>query len=117
MKSLLTQAFIQRIGLLLGYDDTNVHGYHVPSASYRLIDALPANLEFLRLYGYQRGVNAMVDGHVTELLERKSEVLPNLREIEGVDECLPGVPGTYDVELDDEEVWERPGDKLDWVEA
>ncbi|OIW35111.1 hypothetical protein CONLIGDRAFT_665762 [Coniochaeta ligniaria NRRL 30616] len=114
-----------RIGLLLGYDDTKAtDGYrlinrlptHVPSARRRLIDVLPASLEFLRLYGYKKGDYADVDSHVAELLERKSELFPNLGEIEGVDEFLPGVPGTYDVALDDEEVWIRPEENLNWAE-
>ncbi|KAK0647142.1 hypothetical protein B0T16DRAFT_446940 [Cercophora newfieldiana] len=79
-----------RIGLLLGYDDAFIdHKQLVPSANYRLVEALPPNLESLRLYGYRKGENSVIDSHVTELLERKSELFPDLVDIEGIDKFIP----------------------------
>lgn len=88
-----------------------------PSVSYRLIDALPPNLESLRLYGYKKGDHAIIDSHVNELLEKKAELFPILLgEIEGIDEYLPGVPGTYEGDSPSEdELWQRPTDNLDWA--
>ncbi|KAH8906606.1 hypothetical protein BR93DRAFT_968196 [Coniochaeta sp. PMI_546] len=106
-----------RIGLLLGYDDVRSYGTPIPSVRYRLVDALPPNLEYLRLYGYKKGQYPDIDAHVTELLEQKAERFPGLGEIEGVDEFLPGVPGRYGPLPDEEDIWERPCDNLDWVVA
>lgn len=108
---------MKRIGLVLGYNDINTYGTPTPSASYRLVDALPPNLEFLRLYGYKRGQFPNIDAHVTELLEKKDERFPRLKGIEGVDEFLPGVPGQYGPEPDEEDVWKRPKGNLDWLEV
>jgi hypothetical protein len=65
----------------------------------------------------KKGVSEVVDAHVTELLQRKAELLPNLGEIEGVEEFLPGVPGTYGFELEDGEEWKRPEENLHWIEG
>jgi len=87
----------------------------VPSASYRLVKALPPQLESLRLYGYKKGDVAAVDEQVTELLEKKSELFPNLTQIEGVDEPIPAVSETWDAEPGEDEVWERLPENLDWI--
>ncbi|KAK4445287.1 hypothetical protein QBC34DRAFT_165623 [Podospora aff. communis PSN243] len=104
-----------RIGLLLGYRDVSAGTKRTtPSASYRLVEALPPNLEFLRLYGYQKGRVAIIDDQVTELLEKKSSLFPNLVEMHGVDELIPGVPGTWDPEPGEDNVWKRSTENLDW---
>lgn len=59
----------------------------------------------------------VIDDHVRELLEKKADRFPKLREIEGVDEFLPGVPGTYGADPDDEHLWVRSKENLHWVEA
>ena len=101
--------------MLLGYNDTFTEQTKLkPSAGYRLVDALPPKLESLRLYGYQKGQYTVVDDQVAELLEKKSELFPNLVDIEGVDELIPGVPGTWDPEPGEEEVWKRSTENLDW---
>jgi len=51
------------------------------------------------------------------LLEKRAERFPKLDVIEGVDEFLPGVPGQYGVDLEEEDLWERPTEDLDWTEA
>ncbi|KAK3389689.1 hypothetical protein B0H63DRAFT_445865 [Podospora didyma] len=109
-----------RIGLLLGYDDLSTHGIPVPKASYRLIDALPPQLEFLRLYGYKKGAMPEVDAHVNEFLEKKAERFPQLVTIEGIDAFLPGSPGTYAGnrwKTDEDDFWQRPRENMDWVEV
>ncbi|OIW35506.1 hypothetical protein CONLIGDRAFT_61925 [Coniochaeta ligniaria NRRL 30616] len=106
-----------RIGLILGYDDISSYEPPVPSDSYRLVDALPPNLEFLRLYGYRKGEHAHIDAHVAELLEKKAERFPKLGEIEGVDEFLPGVAGRYGRNPDDDDIWERDLENLYWADC
>lgn len=91
-------------------------------SEFRLVDALPANLEYLCLYAYEKGKDEEHDGHVEELMRRKAERLPKLREVVGVDELVPGVfdkpegwgDGGYILEA----WWDRPDDGLDgnWVE-
>jgi hypothetical protein len=106
----------QRIGLLLGYDDTILEGEGLePSVHYQLVDALPPSLTSLRIYGYMEGANSAIDEQVAELIEKKTELFPKLATIEGVDELLPGVPGTWGPEPDEDDVWERPAENLDWV--
>jgi len=88
--------------------------------AFRLVDALPPNLEYLCLYGYEKGKSAEMDSHVMELLEGKGERLPKLKEIVGVDETVPGTfakPVGWTGELDEEGFWEREVGTLGWVEV
>ncbi|KAM0272252.1 hypothetical protein ACHAQH_008749 [Verticillium albo-atrum] len=57
---------------------------------YRLVDALPQSLISLTLYDYEKGSHTLYDGHVAELMETKGDRLPNLQNIYGVDEKVPG---------------------------
>ena len=57
---------------------------------FRLVDALPPNLKFLRLYDYRRGTDAVWDENVDELKEKMAERFPLLVEVEGVDEPYVG---------------------------
>jgi hypothetical protein len=59
------------------------------NAPFRLIDALPPNLESLTLRGYRVGANKLCDEHVQELIEGKAERLPKLKEILGVEKETP----------------------------
>ncbi|KAF6824038.1 F-box domain containing protein [Colletotrichum musicola] len=56
---------------------------------FRLFEALPPNLEYLCFYDYDKGVNADIDDHVREFMEKKGELFPSLREVVGVDEKVP----------------------------
>ena len=108
---LLTTALLP--GNSIGLDETE----------FRLVDALPANLEYLCLYAYEKGKDKENDSHVEELMRRKSERLPRLREVVGVDHLVPGVftkpEGWTSFRSHPEDaLWDRPDDGLDgvWVE-
>lgn len=58
-------------------------------APFRLIDALPPSLGYLLIRGYTKGKVARYDSHIEELMSLYHERLPNLREIYGVDSCIP----------------------------
>lgn len=95
----------------------------VYKSEFRLIDTLPPNLEYLCLYGYEKGTDLELDDHVAELIDNKSERLPKLKEIVGVDKLEPGIlvsranGRSYGSEPE-ETLWQRPDDGLDgkWVE-
>lgn len=57
---------------------------------FRLVDALPKSLRSLTIRGYTKGAVAKYDAAIEELLARRTEVLPALVEIWGVEECIPG---------------------------
>ncbi|KAF5008153.1 hypothetical protein FDECE_5547 [Fusarium decemcellulare] len=84
---------------------------------FRLIDALPPSLEYLCLYGYVKGENEDLDGHVEELMRYKAERLPRLVEIRGVDEEVLGVANTYDGDDPEDKLWDRPKREWKWIEA
>ncbi|KAK0610622.1 hypothetical protein B0T17DRAFT_621089 [Bombardia bombarda] len=104
-----------RLGLLLGYND--LQHPTTPTAPYRLVDALPPNLQFLRHYGYKKEQIPEMNAQVTELLEKKAERFPGLVDgIEGVDELNPDTPGTYtDSPNDEDDLWERPTKGYKWA--
>lgn len=83
---------------------------------FRLIDALPQSLEYLCLYGYEKGAVPDLDEHVAELMAKKDERLPKLREIRGVDavERVVEIEGAWG---GDAVQWERPDQDLSWLEA
>ena len=97
---------------------------------FRLVDALPPNLEYLCLRGYYKGENQDIDMHVNELLDKQPVQFPHLKEIKGIDVPVPGLEAVYgeygpkrtppeDEKFDDEDGrhWIRPEQELDWVEA
>lgn len=96
---------------------------------FRLIDILPANLEYLCLFGYEKGKNLEMDSLVQEVVDSRSERLPRLREIVGADEPEPGVwlrpeglGVNDDPSLEDlKEQWQGPRhrshDEFDWLEV
>jgi hypothetical protein len=61
----------------------------------RLIDLLPPNIESLCLYGYVKGKTRLMDKQVAELMEKKGERLPKLKEVRGVEETVPGMHDLY----------------------
>ncbi|KAH6984583.1 hypothetical protein BKA56DRAFT_614314 [Ilyonectria sp. MPI-CAGE-AT-0026] len=83
---------------------------------FRLIDALPPTLEYLCLYGYEKGENSDVDEHVDEFMEQKEERLPLLEEVEGVDERIEDSALLYNQD-DEDSLWERPERDFDWIKA
>ena len=90
---------------------------------FRLVDALPPNLEYLCLYSYQEGKVPEVDDHVAELMRDMSERFPRLREVLGVDVMVPGVyPRQKDPDFAfrvcEEDLCERPEEvEPDWEEV
>ncbi|KAK4198021.1 hypothetical protein QBC40DRAFT_179665 [Triangularia verruculosa] len=106
-----------RIGNLLGYDDTASYHRKIPQLRHRLVDLLPPNLQSLKLYGYDKGKLPEVDAHIAELLAQKTERLPNLKIIEGVEECVLGVVGTYPAVPGEDKLWQRPTDGVGWLET
>ncbi|WQF80680.1 hypothetical protein CDEST_05694 [Colletotrichum destructivum] len=88
----------------------------VEQPPFRLIDALPPNLEFLCLYGYVKGFNDAVDDHVRELMERRGERLPNLKEVVGVDKEVVGEGSRYEVSPREGGLWTMSRPETGWVE-
>ncbi|RGP61455.1 f-box domain containing protein [Fusarium sporotrichioides] len=86
---------------------------------FRLIDGLPPNLEYLCLYGYVKGECEEIDSHVNELMQHKAKYLPRLANIQGVDETVLGVSDLYadDNSQMEDNLWQWPEMKLEWVEA
>ncbi|KAK3994382.1 hypothetical protein QBC44DRAFT_367557 [Cladorrhinum sp. PSN332] len=115
-----------RLGVLLGYyvhfdadcPERKQSPSPVPSVPYRLVDCLPPNLEYLKLYGYERGKYPAIDVYVDDFLHNKAERFPNLKVIEGIREHIPAEQlqsGRH--WIPEEQLWERPTDGLDWLEA
>ncbi|KAH7001145.1 hypothetical protein EDB80DRAFT_85272 [Ilyonectria destructans] len=86
---------------------------------FRLIDALPPNLEYLCLYGYTKGINEEIDNHVEEFMEKKAERLPLLKEVRGIDETVVDLASIYSIDGPEEDLWKRPEGNLerdlDWI--
>ncbi|KAL4732297.1 hypothetical protein ACLX1H_001308 [Fusarium chlamydosporum] len=93
--------------------------YERKEPPFRLIDALPPNLEYLCLYGYVKGQNERIDSHVEELMRTKELRLPGLAKVVGVNETVMGVSDIYsfDQHQNEEELWQWPEEKSEWVEA
>ena len=88
--------------------------------SIRLIDMLPSNLEYLRLYGYEKGRIRELDDHVNELLGGESKRLPNLKEVDGVDNVELGVLPSLATRIripKGTDLWKRVEVPLGWIEA
>jgi hypothetical protein len=112
------------IKMLLGWE---VEPWGVESCSpkpsypspFRLVDALPPDLEELTLKGYRKGHWGWYDENVTELLKKKSELFPKLRQISGIDEEIPSARFVEEEEerYDFIQYWEARQERLDWVEA
>ncbi|SPN99264.1 uncharacterized protein DNG_02301 [Cephalotrichum gorgonifer] len=84
---------------------------------YRLVDALPTSLEYLCLYGYQKGKVVEIDEQVEELMEKKDERFPILQEIRGIDRAEHAVVIEEDPNSEGRGYWKRPDISLEWVEA
>ncbi|KAI0442222.1 hypothetical protein F4803DRAFT_551383 [Xylaria telfairii] len=75
------------IGVLLG--DYSWRVKEDKEAPFRLVDALPASLEYLLIRGYERGKVARYDGQIDELLLLMPDRLPSLKEVHGIDKIIP----------------------------
>lgn len=77
-------------------------------APFRLIDALPASLECLRLRGYTKGEDEHFDSQVEEFTRLKAERLPNLKVVEGIDDCIPSAKSVEDPDHNGDLLWVPP---------
>ncbi|KAF9881418.1 hypothetical protein CkaCkLH20_00564 [Colletotrichum karsti] len=84
---------------------------------FRMIDALPVNLEHFCLYGYRKGDNLDVDAHVNEFMEKKAERLPRLKEVGGIDEEVVGEGAKYGIDADEDDLWRGNMDKLERLKS
>ncbi|PGH30394.1 hypothetical protein GX50_06830 [[Emmonsia] crescens] len=79
----------------------------VPSSSpsparRRLIDRLPPNLEFLCIRGYKRGeAGGRWTSMISELMDRKADCFPRLKEVVGVMEYIPSAVAVVSDGADD----------------
>ncbi|KAK0775587.1 triosephosphate isomerase [Friedmanniomyces endolithicus] len=91
---------------------------------FRLVEALPRSLESLLIRGYTRGQTPKYDEAIGELVALCSEQLPALKDIRGLEECIPSadvevtrrrvvapVPG----EEEEGPYWELDEGDQDWV--
>lgn len=87
---------------------------------FKLVDGLPPNLEYLRLYDYTKGAHKDIDDQVQQLLAVRQQRYPRLKVIEGVDQTVPGMLTQYPgaIGWDDDKVHQRPErSDLGWKEA
>jgi hypothetical protein len=65
---------------------------------HSIADGLPPNLKSLRIYGYRKGSSSMarwdlpnldLDAHISRFMGERESKLPNLKRIEGVNQCIP----------------------------
>lgn len=52
------------------------------------------------MYGYVKGETRLMDKQVAELMEKKGERLPKLKEVRGVGETVPAMQDLYAAERD-----------------
>lgn len=76
-------------------------------APFRLVDALPPSLEELRIYGYVRGDDPIVDGHLEELVKKQAQRLPKLKAIIGLDSGIV-VMRKRSMNIDEDDLHVRP---------
>ena len=75
------------VNLLMYYARGAVEGY--ADKEVNLVDCLPESLEYLCIRGYKRGRNPDVDAQVDRMLAAKETGALNLKEIEGIEKCIP----------------------------
>jgi hypothetical protein len=111
----LTHLSISIMTLLGSYGNWQTPFRLLKTAPFRLVDGLPPSLEHLCIYGYVRGDNPDVDGHIDELLSKKAEKLPRLKVIKGVYEHVQGLKDIFDGYcLDEQDLYVRKEFDLGW---
>ncbi|WZH48191.1 Putative f-box domain containing protein [Fusarium acuminatum] len=93
--------------------------YEIKEPPFRLVDALPPNLEYLCLYGYVEGEIGKLDSHVEEFMQHKESRFPQLVEVQGVDKTILGIANFYAGydRLDEEDLWKWPEKEWKCIEA
>ncbi|RGP76305.1 hypothetical protein FLONG3_5351 [Fusarium longipes] len=115
----LTHLSVSIITLLGSWGNYERPFHLVQSPPFRLVDALPTSLEYLCIYGYVRGDNLDVDGHIDELLAEKEKKLPKLKIIEGIDKHIPSLKDIFG-DLDEpaeDDVYVRKEIDMEWKEV
>jgi hypothetical protein len=117
----LTHLSIGMIALLGDWDDYRDEPPFklVKPAPFRFVECLPSILEYLCIYGYVRGVNPDVDEHVDEFLAKRSEKLPKLKAVKGIEELVPGLMDVFGrTDLSDEkDLYVRDETGWEWKEV
>lgn len=75
------------VNLLMYYTRGVIKEY--ATEDFNLVDCLPESLEYLCIRGYERGRNPDIDAQVDRLMAVKETGALNLKEIEGVEKCIP----------------------------
>jgi hypothetical protein len=91
-----------------------------PDGPHRMVDAIPPNLEYLLIRGYEKGENTMWDNQIEEFTAKRAEMFPALKEIHGLDEPIPSAEATLDPRDEDDLYdiyWSRPEQDEDWKEV
>lgn len=100
------------VKLLLGPPDS--------TTPFQLIDALPKSLESLTIRGYTKGVVVKYDAAIEELLARRSEVLPALAEVSGINVLIPSAdvePSSSTKYGEEPQYWAYDGGNEGWLAA
>lgn len=94
-------------------------------APFRLVDALPVNLETLIIRGYKAGANPEYTAQINELIEKRADKLPSLREVQGIANEISAVSNHYRMSgyrrsadgRDIEKLWEESEEDDGWLEV
>ena len=79
-----------------------------------LSNELPESLEYLCVSGYERGENAMHDAQIDTLMAHFESGSSQIKEIVGIDECIPHSEDVFTQEPDEAYLWslEKHGHNL-----
>lgn len=90
-------------------------------APFRLVDALPVSLETLIIRGYKAGRNPEHTAQINELMEKRADKLPNLREVQGIANEITAVSSHYSYIMSDdgefENTWVEQEEEDGWLEV
>lgn len=105
--------------LSIGINSLLGPSHEFQEAPFRLIDALPPNLEYMCLYVYPKGENEQIDNNMEGFMQHKESRFPQLVEIHGVDKTVVGVANFYaDSDgMDEDDLWKWLEKKWNWIET
>lgn len=98
---------------LLYFFARGIVGHWRDHASFSIVDHLPPNLEFLRIYGYKKGMKAQLgflpdnvfDKQLQKLMKEKDEKLPRLTHVEGIDKLIKNAETVKRPSKHMDEIW------------